>query len=178
MPGVTAGIHPALSQYMIRRVRIASNNPLVETCKEHGYPVEYQQNFDGTLDYSTVVVEFPFSYPEGTVLAEELTAVDQLEWVKKVQSVWSDNAVSCTVYYTPEELPTIKEYLSREYNQSFKSLSFLLRENSGFVQMPIEPISKEEYDRRVASSRLIVSINGSADFSGDSECVSGSCPVR
>lgn len=178
LPGVTAGIHPALSQYMIRRVRIASNNPLVETCKEHGYPVEYQQNFDGSLDYSTVVVEFPFSYPEGTVLAEELTAVDQLEWVKRVQSVWSDNAVSCTVYYTPEELPTIKEYLSREYNQSFKSLSFLLRENSGFVQMPIEPISKEEYDRRVASSRLIVSINGSADFSGDSDCVSGSCPVR
>jgi len=178
LPGVTAGIHPALSQYMIRRVRIASNNPLVETCKEHGYPVEYQQNFDGSLDYSTVVVEFPFSYPEGTVLAEELTAVDQLEWVKKVQSVWSDNAVSCTVYYTPEELPTIKEYLSREYNQSFKSLSFLLRENSGFVQMPIEPISKEEYDRRVASSRLIVSINGSADFSGDSDCSTGSCPVR
>lgn len=178
LPGVTAGIHPALSQYMIRRVRIASNNPLVETCKEHGYPVEYQQNFDGSLDYSTVVVEFPFSYPEGTVLAEELTAVDQLEWVKRVQSVWSDNAVSCTVYYTPEELPTIKEYLSREYNQSFKSLSFLLRENSGFVQMPIEPISKEEYDRRVASSRLIVSINGSADFSGDSDCSTGSCPVR
>lgn len=178
LPGVTAGIHPALAQYMIRRVRIASNNTLVETCKEHGYPVEYQQNFDGSLDYSTVVVEFPFSYPEGTVLAEELTAVDQLGWVKKVQSVWSDNAVSCTVYYTPEELPTIKEYLSREYNQSFKSLSFLLRENHGFVQAPIEPISKDEYDRRVAASRLIVSINGAADFSGDSDCISGSCPVR
>lgn len=163
---------------MIRRIRIASNNPLVETCKQHGYPVEYRQNFDGTLDYSTVVVEFPFSYPEGTVLAEDLTAIDQLEWVKKVQTVWSDNAVSCTVYYTHDELPKIKEYLSREYNQSFKSLSFLLREGHGFVQAPIEPISKEEYERRVASTRLIASINSAADFGGVDDCVSGACPVR
>lgn len=182
LPGVTPGVHPAYAQYLIRRVRIAADHNLVEVCKEHGYPVEYQKNFDGSLDYNTVVVEFPFSYPEGTVLAKDLTAIDQLEWVKKVQSEWSDNAVSCTVYYSTEELPAIKEYLLRNYNSSFKSLSFLLRTDHGFIQAPLEEITKEEFDRRVATSRTITGVDWkSADTSTDdglSECAGGVCPIR
>lgn len=182
LPGVTPGVHPAFAQYLIRRVRIAADHKLVEVCKDHGYPVEYQKNFDGSLDYNTVVVEFPFSYPEGTILAESMTAIEQLEWVKKVQGVWSDNAVSCTVYYTPEELPQIREYLLNTYNHSFKSLSFLLRSEHGFIQAPLEAITKEEYDRRVAASKLIVGVDWSADLGGTSdglsECVGGVCPIR
>lgn len=182
LPGVTPGVHPAYAQYLIRRVRIAADHNLVDVCKEHGYPVEYQKNFDGSLDYNTVVVEFPFSYPEGTVLAKDLTAIDQLEWVKKVQSVWSDNAVSCTVYYSTEELPAIREYLLSNYNASFKSLSFLLRTDHGFIQAPLEEITKEEFDRRVATSRTITGVDWkSADTSTDdglSECAGGVCPIR
>ena len=63
LPGVTPGAHPGFAQYMIRRIRISAEHPLVQVCKEHGYPVEYQQSFDGTLDYSTVVVSFPLAYP-------------------------------------------------------------------------------------------------------------------
>jgi ribonucleotide reductase alpha subunit len=179
LPGVTSGVHPAFAQYMIRRIRIAADHALVETCKNHGYPVEYQKNFDGTLDYNTVVVEFPFAYPEGTILAEEMSAIDQLEWVKKVQTVWSDNAVSCTVYYTPEELPIIREYLSTNYNQCFKSLSFLLRNDHGFIQAPLEAIDKDEYDRRVAASRLIVDFDDAANLGVDlNDCSTGVCPIR
>jgi ribonucleoside-triphosphate reductase (thioredoxin) len=74
LPGVTPGIHPGYAQYMIRRIRISSNHPLVDTCRKHGYPIEYQRNFDGSDDHSTVVVSFPFSYPEGTKLAKDMTA--------------------------------------------------------------------------------------------------------
>jgi ribonucleoside-triphosphate reductase len=179
LPGVTPGVHPAYAQYLIRRIRIASENPLVETCREHGYPVEYQRNFDGSEDHSTVVVEFPFSYPEGTVLASELTAIEQLEWVKRLQKEWSDNSVSCTVYYTKEELPAIREYLMKNYNKGFKTLSFLLHSEHGFDQAPLEAISKEEYDRRVASCRPITRVSGKAvDFDSSDECASGVCPVR
>jgi len=178
LPGVTAGIHPALTRYMIRRVRVASNSPLVQTCEAHGYPTEYAVQLDGSQDYSTVVVEFPFAYPEGTIVAEEMTAIDQLEWIKKVQTVWSDNSVSCTVYYTPEELPAIREYLANEYNHSFKTLSFFLHTGHGFVQAPIEPITEEEYNRRVAASRLIVSIDGAVAFDGSDDCASGACPIK
>jgi len=111
LPGVTSGCHPAYSRHMIRRIRIAADHALVQVCRDHGYPVEYQRNFDGSEDHSTMVVSFPFCYPEGTKLAAEMTAIDQLEVVKWLQAHWSDNSVSCTVYYRKEELPEIKKYL-------------------------------------------------------------------
>lgn len=180
LPGVTPGVHPGYAQYMIRRIRVESNSPLVDVCKAHGYPVEFQRKFDGTNDYSTVVVEFPFSYPKGTVLAEQLSAIDQLEWVKRLQKEWSDNAVSCTVYYQKEELDDIKKYLSKNYNQCFKSLSFLLHQGHGFDQAPFEEIEEGEYNRRLASSKIISEVDFTVEFDSENEeeCKGGMCPIK
>ena len=177
LPGVTSGCHPAYSHYMIRRIRIAADHSLVQVCREHGYPVEFQRNFDGTDDHSTMVVSFPFAYPEGTKIAAEMTAIDQLEVVKWLQAEWSDNSVSCTVYYRKEELPEIKKYLAKNYKNNHKSLSFLLHNEHGFKQAPLEEITKEAYDALVASTRLITKVED-ASFEGDLECAGGVCPVK
>lgn len=177
LPGVTPGVHPGYAQYMIRRVRMSSNHALVETCRTHGYDVEYQRNFDGSEDRSTVVVSFPFSYPEGTKLAKDMTAIDQLEAVKWLQEVWSDNSVSCTVYYRKEELGDIKKYLKKHYKNNHKSLSFLLHSEHGFQQAPLEEITKEAFDAMVAKTTLITSASSVEMDSGD-DCAGGMCPVR
>lgn len=180
LPGVTPGVHPGYAQYMIRRIRIASDSPLVKLCKEHGYKVEFVKKFDKTDDYSTVAVEFPFSYPEGTVLARDLTAIDQLEFVKRLQAEWSDNAVSCTVYYRAEELDTIRKYLGDNYNKNFKSLSFLLHNEHGFEQAPFEEITKEQYDQLVKDTKLITHYQEGVvdDLDLSAECATGACPIR
>lgn len=178
LPGVTSGVHPAYAQYMIRRIRFASNSPVVDTVKSHGYHVEYQKNFDGSNDYSTVVAEFPLAYPEGTVLAKDMSAIDQLEAVKRLQTEWSDNAVSCTVYYRQEELPAIREYLKSNYNKSFKTLSFLRHSDHGFAQAPIEEISKEQYEELVAKTKIITQLDEAVEFDPSLECEGGACPVR
>ena len=177
LPGVTPGCHPAYAQYMIRRIRISADHSLVQVCRDHGYPVEYQQNFDGSEDHSTVVVSFPFSYPENTVLANNMTALSQLVVVKWLQEVWSDNSVSCTVYYRKEELPEIKKYLAKNYKNNHKSLSFLLHSEHGFKQAPFEEITKEAYDELVAKTTLITKVE-EATFDGGDECASGACPVK
>jgi ribonucleoside-triphosphate reductase len=177
LPGVTSGCHPAYSRHMIRRIRIAADHALVQVCRDHGYPVEYQRNFDGSEDHSTMVVSFPFCYPEGTKLAAEMTAIDQLEVVKWLQAHWSDNSVSCTVYYRKEELPEIKKYLAKNYKNNHKSLSFLLHNEHGFHQAPLEEITKEQYDELVAKTRLITKVD-EANFDGGDECASGACPVK
>lgn len=178
LPGVTPGCHPAYARYMIRRIRISSDHALVEVCRTHGFPVEYQQNFDGSEDRSTVVVSFPFRHPDEAVLAKDMTALDQLETVKWLQQHWSDNSVSCTVYYRKEELPEIKKYLKKNYKLNHKSLSFLLHNEHGFKQAPLEEITKEQYDALVASTKLISSISELDIGLDDSECASGACPVR
>lgn len=178
LPGVTPGCHPAYARFMIRRIRISSNHALVQVCKDHGYHVEYQQNFDGSEDHSTVVVSFPFRHPDHAVLAKDMTAIDQLETVKWLQQVWSDNSVSCTVYYRPEELPEIKKYLKKNYKNNHKSLSFLLHSEHGFKQAPLEEITEEQYNEMVANTRTITAINEANIGLDDAECASGACPIR
>jgi ribonucleoside-triphosphate reductase len=177
LPGVTPGAHPAYAQYLIRRIRIASGSPIVSLVRDSGYPVEYVRNFDGSDDRTTVVAEFPMAVPAGTMLARDMTAIDQLEVVRRLQAEWSDNAVSCTVYYRKEELPAIKAYLAENFDDNFKSLSFLLHSGHGFDQAPLEEITEEEYKRRLAKSKPITGITQELDMDAD-ECATGACPVR
>lgn len=178
LPGVTAGCHPAYGRYLIRRIRVASNHDLVDTCRSKGYKIEFKREFDGTEDKGTSIIEFPFAYPEGTVLAAEMSAIDQLEVVRRLQTEWSDNAVSCTVYYRPEELDSVREYLTKYFNKTFKTLSFLRHSGHGFDQAPIEEITKEEYDELVARVSPVTSLNSELELSLDDECAGGACPIR
>ena len=177
LPGVTPGVHPGYAQYMYRRITISADHPLVNACKSHGYPIEYKRNLDGTVDLNTMIATFPFAYPEGTKLAKDMTALEQLRWIKRLQEEWSDNSVSCTVYYRKEELQAIREYLMLHYRGAHKSLSFLLHNEHGFEQAPYEEVTKEQYDTLVSTSKIISSIK-SATFDGIDECASGACPVR
>ena len=180
LAGVTSGCHPAIYQYFIRRIRIASTNPLIELCKSKGYKTEYQKNFDGTEDKNTMVVEFPCCYPEGSKLAKDMSAVDQLEVVKDLQFKWSDNSVSCTIYYRLHELDEIKFWLSKNFRFNVKTCSFLLHNDHGFVQAPFEEISKEEYEKLIKLVKPIkngnIMLEESPDMSG--ECAGGVCPIR
>jgi hypothetical protein len=162
---------------MYRRIRIASDHELVSLCKGNGYPTEFQKNLDGSEDYNTVVVTFPFAYPEGTKLAKDMTALDQLKAVKMMQEQWSDNAVSCTIYYKKEELPEIKEYLAKHYRSNHKTLSFLQHADHGFLQAPYEEVTKKQYNALVKKTKLITSVS-SAEFEGSDECANGACPIR
>ena len=179
LPGVTPGVHPGYAQYMYRRIRIASESPLLDVCRKHGYPIEFQKNLDGSDDYNTQVVTFPFSYPEGTKLESDMTALTQLAEVRKLQEKWSDNSVSCTVYYKMEELPAIREYLAKHYKNNHKSLSFLLHSGHGFAQAPFEAISKEVFDALNENTIKITSVEGNTTSSIDeSDCAGGACPIK
>lgn len=178
LPGVTPGVHPAYATYMIRRIRMAAGHPLVDVCKANGYKVEYVRRFDGTDDHSTMVVEFPFTYSENAIVAKDLSAIDLLGHVRTLQEQWSDNSVSCTVYYKKEELDAIKKYLYENFATKHKTLSFLLHSDHGFDQAPYEEISKERYDEMISKTKLITSIDSATDLGLEDECASGACPVR
>jgi ribonucleotide reductase alpha subunit len=177
--GATPGIHPAYSRYYMRRVRMSSNDKLVELCRKSSYKVEYQRNFDGTEDRNTVVIEFPCYAGDNSIVTNEMTAIKQLELCKKLQTIWSDNSISVTVYYKPEELIEIKEWLKDNYKNSLKTVSFLLYSEHGFDQAPYQEIFKEEYEEMLKKIKPIEmgAINDIADIES-MECVSGACPIR
>jgi ribonucleotide reductase alpha subunit len=180
LAGVTSGCHPAIYQYFIRRIRISSDNSLIKLCQSKGYKTEYQKNFDGSEDKNTMVVEFPCSYPSDSIFAKDMTAIDQLETVKHLQTVWSDNSVSCTIYYRLHELDDIKKWLNNNYTNSVKTCSFLLHNDHGFVQAPFEEITKEYYDELVSKVEPIISgkIQQDDEIDTSYECAGGSCPIK
>jgi hypothetical protein len=178
----TPGIHPGYSKYYIRRIRISSDNSLVEVAHKHGHQIEYSRKFDGTNDYTTKIVSFPCKFPKGTILAKDCTAIQQLEYAKRMQTDWSDNSVSVTVYYRLEELDEIKQWLRINYNNSVKSVSFLLHNNHGFDQAPLEEITKEKYKEL---SAICIPITDTSNICYNEEenlesleCAGGMCPIR
>jgi ribonucleoside-diphosphate reductase alpha chain/ribonucleoside-triphosphate reductase len=155
-----------------------SSSELVKVARSHGYHVEPVRNFDGTEDHGTSVVSFPCSFPEGTVFAGDVTAVYQLDVIKRLQEEWSDNAVSVTIYYRKEELPQIKQWLSENYF-NVKSVSFLLHNDHGFDQAPMEEITKEQYEEMAAKVTPITSlVSLNMDDVDIQDCEGGACPVR
>ena len=178
LAGVTPGAHPGYSEYYIRRIRMAADSELVDVCRNNGFDVEYVKNFDGTEDHSTVVVSFPCKFPENTTFAEDMTAVDQLEVIKRLQAEWSDNSVSVTIYYRKEELDDIKAWLKDNY-VNVKSVSFLLHSDHGFVQAPMEEISRETYERLKDGTTPITSLTQiNMEDIDIQDCATGACPVR
>lgn len=180
LAGVTPGIHPAYAEYYIRRVRMGSGDPLVQYCREKGYHVQYDIGLDGKENHTICVVSFPCETPVHAVLAKDVTAIDQLEWVMKAQTDWADNNVSVTVYYRKEELDGIKKWLSENYTSNIKSVSFLLHSDHGFNLAPYEEITKDRYDSmyskiKVSGNFLDTSVGLSID---DLECITGACPVK
>lgn len=180
LSGVTSGAHPGYSHFYIRRIRMASNSTLVETCKKNGYKIEFVRKFDGTEDRNTVVVEFPCKLPKHAIVAKDVSAIDQLEIIKSLQKNWSDNSVSVTIYYKKEELDDIKGWLKANYNHSLKTVSFLLHSEHGFDQAPFEEISEEKYNELIKNTKPITSIEFSEkDISEDQiGCESGVCPIK
>lgn len=177
--GVTPGANPnPAGPYYIRRVRLASNSPLVQTCINHGYHVEFQKNFDGSDDKNTMVVEFPCMVPEDTPIASNFSWKDQLDTIRRCQKEWSDNSVSCTVTYKKEDLPEIKEYLNKYFTDEIKTVSFLLYHDHGFIQAPYETISRKKYEEMISLVKPIDSISFINDDMEIQECESGACPVR
>jgi ribonucleoside-diphosphate reductase alpha chain len=179
LPGVTPGIHPAYAKYYIRRVRFGAADPLVAACRARGHKVQWDIGLDGREDHTRYVVEFPCMSPEGSILAAEMTAVEQLEWVKKMQTEWADNAVSVTVYYRKEELAGIKEWLEKNYDTGVKSVSFLLHSDHNFPLPPYEEIDEQAYTKLVSKLDMTVPLQlTTGGLLELDDCSTGACPVR
>lgn len=179
LPGVTPGIHPAFARFYTRRVRFNAADPLVDACRKRGYKIQWEVGLDGREDHTKYVVEFPCKSPDNSVLAKDMTAVEQLEWVATMQRDWADNAVSVTVYYRKEELDQIREWLSQHYDTSIKSVSFLLHADHNFPLPPYEEITEEEYNKTIAKIDLTIPMQSVGTDTIDlDDCATGACPVK
>ncbi|MMZ43526.1 Adenosylcobalamin-dependent ribonucleoside-triphosphate reductase [compost metagenome] len=187
LPGVSSGIHWHYAPYMLQRIRFHETDPNLKVIKMCGFPIE-----KAAKEPNTVVVEFPVKNPNadspyfrsaGKIPLEEQFANQYL-----FARYWADNAVSATLTFKQEETDKIESLLAA-YNNRIKSTSLLPYSGHGYVQAPWEPISKEEYDKRLSKISITpdqvyqLMIETGVDILGDDslidpDCEGGACPTR
>jgi hypothetical protein len=138
LAGVNPGCHFPEYIYYIRRIRVAANSPLLPAIREAGFLVE-----PDVTDASTAVVAFPVQ-TSGKHL-RDVSIWEQVSLAAFLQEYWSDNQVSCTVTFRPEEAGQIAPALDY-FRYRLKAISFLPRLEAGvYAQMPYEAISRQQY---------------------------------
>ena len=82
------------------------------------------------------------------------------------------------MYIRPGELDDIKEFLKNNW-ETMKSVSFLLHNEHGFDQAPLEEITKQQYENilsQINNENILVGAGTSELI--DDDCATGACPIR
>tara|TARA_Y100000034_G_scaffold126552_1_gene177940 strand:- start:2984 stop:4951 length:1968 start_codon:yes stop_codon:yes gene_type:complete len=169
--GSTPGIHFPESEYYIRRIRFSNDSHTLAFLKEAGYKVEkdlYSPN--------TMVVEFPVHEPYFVKSKRNVTMWEQLEIAAQYQHYWADNSVSVTVTFQENEAPQLKNALEM-YETRLKSVSFLKYEETGYQQAPYEPITQEEYEKRIKTAKPLQRMDTQEEGSGEKFCTNDTCTI-
>lgn len=143
----SSGIHGRFSPYYIRTVRQANNDPLTTFMKDAGVPNEPDQMNPN----KTTIFSFPIKSPEGATLANEQTAIEQLENWLLFQKHWSEHSVSVTVYVKEEEWMEVGNWCYQNFDY-ITGVSFLPYSEHTYAQAPYQPCSP--YDFQMAESNM------------------------
>jgi hypothetical protein len=171
LPGVPPGIHYPHSEYYIRRIRISKNSDLIELIKKAGYFVE-----DDSYSPNTVVVEFPVHEQYFERSKNDVSIWEQAENAADYQKYWSDNQVSITITFQPEEANQIKHVLEC-FEDKLKSASFLPIKEHGYKQAPYEEITQEKYEEMISKVKPLF-LDETKDVAiGEKFCDSDRCEV-
>lgn len=144
--GATPGIHYPHSEFYIRNIRVANTSPLVGAAGKAGYKVEPDTYADDTS-----VISFPVRERLFTKGKCEVSIWEQFCNAADMQRHWSDNAVSVTMTFRPEEVRDIQPCLEA-FEDRLKGVSMLPLDDAdhGYAQPPYQAIPEKVYDEVVA----------------------------
>lgn len=170
LAGVNPGCHFPEHEFYIRRVRVSKESSLLPLLEQSGLEIE-----EDVMDHSTLVISFPV-HNRGRNL-QEISIWEQVSLAVFLQRYWSDNQVSCTVSFRPDEAKYIAPILNF-FRYSLKSISFLPRLEAGaYAQMPYEAISREKYYSMANKLRPIAYLDSKEDAEAEKFCTSDTCTV-
>jgi len=174
LAGVSSGMHFPTFKYAIRRIRVGQATPIHDVLKNAGIPNEEDKYSKGTT-----IFEFPIDQGK-TRKATEVSAWEQFSLLAMLQREWSDNMVSCSIYFNKETEANQIEQMLAQFAPIIKSVSMLPHSEDGaYEQMPYEGITKEKYNELLAKIPVIDWSNfGDSDGMEEQFCSNGSCEIN
>lgn len=140
-----SGIHPRYSKHYIRTVRADAKDPLATFLKEQGVPVE-----PDVTNASNLVFSFPVESPDGAVLRNDITALEQLEHYLVYKKHWCEHNPSITVYVREHEWLAVGAWVYQHLDDC-GGVSFLPHSDHVYQQAPYQEITQEQYAQAAAT---------------------------
>jgi len=135
-----SGIHPRHSQWYIRTVRSDNKDPLTEFLKDQGIPNEPCV----MKPDSTTIFSFPQKSPQGSVMRDDRTALQQLEVWSTYQKHWCEHKPSITVYVKEHEWMTVGAWVYEHFDD-VSGISFLPFSEHTYQQAPYQDCTEEQF---------------------------------
>jgi ribonucleoside-diphosphate reductase alpha chain len=178
----SAGVHPRYAEYYIRRVRIASTDPLFHLMRDQGVKFRPEVGQSETTA-TTWVCEFPVKSPKGAITRHDVNAIEQLEHWKKIKQNWTEHTVSCTVYVDENEWLEVGNWVYSNFDD-VSGISFLPKSNHIYQLAPLEEIDEKTFTE-MKSKEISIDYNELAKYeaedmtSGSRElaCSGGTCEL-
>ena len=143
----SSGIHPRYSRYYVRTVRSDKLDPIGMFLKEQGIYCED----DVMKPDHTWVFSFPQKSPDCAKIANEMSAIDQLEHYLMFYRHWAEHTVSITVYVRENEWMEVGAWVYKHFDE-VGGISFLPYSDHTYQQAPYQPVSKEVYEEWLAKT--------------------------
>jgi len=149
LPGEPSGVHYPISEYYYKVMRINKNSVLIPLLEKAGYYME-----PAVAEPNAFCVYFPVKEKDFDRGRAQVSIWEQMELVAMIQAYWSDNMVSATVTFKPEEGRDIQRALEI-FSHRLKSISFLPLRDHGYVQAPLQPITAEKYAEAIKDLKAL-----------------------
>jgi adenosylcobalamin-dependent ribonucleoside-triphosphate reductase len=176
LAGESPGVHwtPG-GQFFLRAIRFGNDDPMLPLFQASGYNVEPASESPTT----TSVVFFPI---KSLALRSEkdVSIYEKTSLASMAQRHWSDNSVSVTISFSPNEKKDVGTVLHM-FDGQLKTVSFLPMLDDTYPQMPYSQITEEEYESYKLSLLPIdftdVYAGMAADAIGEKYCSTDFCEV-
>ena len=177
-----SGMHPRHAQYYIQRIRISATDALFKMLKDQGIP--YHPEVGQTMDTATTfVLEFPVKAPEGSVLRNDMTALQQLEYWKMVKESYTEHNPSVTISVGEDEWIDVAHWVYQNWD-IIGGLSFLPRSNHIYKLAPYEEIDEQRYNEllkkvdHIDFSKIVTyEIHDETELKRELACFAGACDI-
>jgi len=183
-----SGFHHRFSSFYFRHVRISAADPLFLLARDSGIPYykENGQEDRADEDVEVWVVRFPVRAPEGSVLRNSETAIEQLERYLHIMRTWcgeKGHNQSATIYVKEHEWDEVGAWVYENFDE-ITGVSFLPFDGGKYNLAPYVEITEAEYEIAQAEMPIIdfdiltlYEKEDRGEGSTELACVGGSCEI-
>jgi ribonucleoside-diphosphate reductase alpha chain len=139
-----SGIHARHNPYYIRTVRADKKDPLAMYMRDAGFPCED----DVMKPDHTYVFSFPMKAPEGAVMRQDMTAIEQLELWLVYQKHWCEHKPSVTISVKEDEWFEVGAWVYKHFDW-MSGVSFLPYSEHVYKQAPYQDCDSGMYQKEL-----------------------------